>query len=104
MGKNIGKNLSKSLSGNYSQNFLDRAKRCETDAFKTDSKRAIQNTAIATGNLIENKSANEIKKKKKSLQQNNLETVTNQNDKEIPKKIPKERYIFQKKNRKLLII
>ena len=77
MGKNISKNISKSLSGKYSQNFLDRAKQSETDAFKNDSKRAIQKTAIATGNLIENKSDNKITGVPKSLQQNNLETVTN---------------------------
>ena len=37
-------------------------------------------------------------------QQNNSQTVTNENNKEIPKEIPRERYYLQKKDRKLLII
>ena len=42
-----------------------------------------------------------ITKISKNSQQNNSETVTNENDKEIPK----ERYIYlQKKNGKLLLI
>ena len=42
-------------------------------------------TAEATGDLISNK----ITKVSKNLQQNSSETITNENDKEIPK----ERYI-----------
>ena len=42
MSKNIGKNISKTLIGKYSQKFLDHAKKCETDARKTSSKRVIQ--------------------------------------------------------------
>ena len=42
MSKNIGKNISKTLIGKYSQKFLDHAKKCETDAPKTSSKRVIQ--------------------------------------------------------------
>ena len=42
-----------------------------------------------TGNLICNKIANKITKVSKNLQQNSLETVTNEHGKEIPK----ERYI-----------
>ena len=34
-----------------------------------------------------------ITKVSKSPEQNNSETVTNENDKEIPKEIPKKRYI-----------
>ena len=43
----------------------------------------------------------EYQKITKSSQRNNSETVTNENDKEIPKEIPKERH---KKDKKLLII
>ena len=42
MSKNIGENISKTLIGKYSQKFLDHAKKCETDAPKTSSKRVIQ--------------------------------------------------------------
>ena len=41
----------------------------------------------------------------KNLQQNNSETVTSENDKEINKEIPKDTYVYiQKKDRKLLMI
>ena len=53
-------NISKILSGKYSQKLLDSAKKSGTDALKTASKRAIQKTAEATGNLIGNKTADKI--------------------------------------------
>ena len=77
------------MSGKYSQKLLDHAKQSATDVFKTASKRAIQKTAEATGDLIGNKISNKIIKVSKNSQQNNSQTVTNVNDKEIPK----ERYI-----------
>ena len=80
---------------NMARNFLI-IKQSATDAFKTTSKRAIQRTAEAIHDLIGNEIANKILKFSKNSQQNNSETVTNENDKEIPK----ERYIyFQKKNK-----
>ena len=54
MDKNLGKNISKKLSGKYSQKLLDHAKNPATDAIKTTSKREIQKTAEATGDLIGN--------------------------------------------------
>ena len=86
MGKNIGKNISKNLSGKYSQKLLDHTKQSATHALKTVSKRAIQKTAEANGDLVGNEIANRITKVSKDSQQNKLETVTNENDKEIPKK------------------
>ena len=41
--------------------------------------------AGATGDLTGNKTPNKISKVSKNSQQNNLETVTNENDKEITK-------------------
>ena len=61
MGK-IDKNITKSLSDKYSQELLDHAKQYATDAFKTASKRAIQKTAEATGDLIGYKVADRITK------------------------------------------
>ena len=52
MGKNVGKSISKTLSIKYSQKLLDHAKQSATDALKTTSKRAIQKTAEATGDLM----------------------------------------------------
>ena len=54
-GENIGKNISQNLISKYSQRFLDHAKQYDTDALKTSSKRAIQKTAEAVGDLIANK-------------------------------------------------
>ena len=60
MGKSIGKNISNSLNSKYSQKRLDHAEQSPTDALKTFSKRVLQKTAQATGDLIGNKVADEI--------------------------------------------
>ena len=85
MGKNLGKNKRKNLSGKYSQKLLDHNKQSVTDAFETASKRAIEKTAEATRDLIDNEIAYKITEISKNPQQNNSETVTNQHDKEILK-------------------
>ena len=54
MGRNIRRNISKNLSSKYSQKLFDHAKQSATDALNAVSKRAIQKTAEATGNLIGN--------------------------------------------------
>ena len=48
----FAKNMGKNLSNKYDQELLDSAKKSTTDAIKTASKRAIQKTAEATGDLI----------------------------------------------------
>ena len=50
----FAKNMGKNLSNKYGQKVLDSAKKSTTDAIKTASKRAIQKTAEATGDLIGN--------------------------------------------------
>ena len=69
--------MGKSLSIKYGQKLLDSAKTSTTDAIKTDSKRAIQKTAEATGDVIGNKIADKIisvsKKSTKELHNNNDE-------------------------------
>ena len=77
MGKNIDKNISKCLSGKYNQKTIDDVKLSSKDELKTTSKGVIQNIAEATGDLIGNKIADRIAKISKTLQQNNLETITN---------------------------
>ena len=52
--------FAKNLSNKYSQKLLDSAKKSTTDTIKTASKRVIQKTAEATGDLIGNKIADEI--------------------------------------------
>ena len=58
-----------------------------TNAFKTASKRAIQKTAEATGDLTSNKIANRII--------GDWKWVTKEQDKEIPK----ERYLFPERQK-----
>ena len=61
------------------------AKQSATNSFKNASKGTIQKTPEATGDLIGNKIADRITKVSKNSQKNNLETVPNEHDKEIPK-------------------
>ena len=90
MGKSIVENISENLSGKYirgrlamRQKLPDHAKQSETDTFKTTSKREIQKTAEATGDLIGNKIPNKIARVSKNSQQKKAETVTNEYDKEL---------------------
>ena len=60
--------MGKSLSNKHGQKLLDSAKKSTTDAIKAASKRAIQKTAEATGDLIGNKIVDKITVSQKSLQ------------------------------------
>ena len=60
------KNLGKGLSNKYGQKLFDSAKKSTTDTIKTASKRSIQKTAEATGDLIGNKNAGKITKASKA--------------------------------------
>ena len=71
------KNVGKSVSNKQSQKHHDRAKKSTTDAIKTTSKRAIQKTTEATGDLVGNKIADKItsiSKKPAKEQHNNHKT------------------------------
>ena len=52
--------MGKRLSNKYGQKLLDSAKKSTTDTIKAASKRAIQNTAEAAGDLIGNKIADKM--------------------------------------------
>ena len=89
----FAKNMGKSLSNKYGQKLLDSAKKSTVDAIKTASKRAIQKTAEATGDLIGNENADKItsvskKKSAKELHNNDDETEEN-----VKIATPKKRYI-----------
>ena len=56
----FAKNMRKSLNNKYGQKPIDSAKKYTTDAMKTASKRAVQKTEEATGDLIGNKIADDI--------------------------------------------
>ena len=102
MGKNIDKNINKSLSGKHSQKRFYHPKKPATDALKTSSKKVIKKAAEAIGNLLGNKIATKITKVSEIWLQNNSETVTYENDKEIRKETPKERYISPEKRQKII--
>ena len=67
----FAKNMGKNLSNKQGQKLFDRAKKSTTDAIKTTSKKAIQKTAEATGDLIGNKITDKITSvsKKKSVKE-----------------------------------
>ena len=52
--------FARNLNNKYGQKLIDSAKKSETDAFKIASKRAIQKTTEATGDLKGNKIADKI--------------------------------------------
>ena len=76
----FAKNKGKSLSNKYGQKRLDSAKKSTTDVIKTASKRAIQKTAEATGDLIGNKIADKITSVSRKPSNNNNDNNDNDNN------------------------
>ena len=70
----MGRNKSKNLSIKCSQKLLGHAKHSATDVLKNSSRRFIQKTAEAIGDLIENKIADEITNSSEKPLENKLET------------------------------
>ena len=87
MARKIGKNISKIFSSRYSQNLTDHDKQSSTDALKTASKWAIQETAYATDDLIRNIADRITKVWKISPQNNSEENI------EHDREIHRERYV-----------
>ena len=52
--------FARNLCNKYGQKLVDSAKKCATDAFKIASKRAIQKTVEATGDLVGSTISNKI--------------------------------------------
>ena len=97
----FAKNTGKSLSNKYGQKLLDSAKKSTTDVIKTASKRAIQKTAEATGDLIGNKIADKIKSFSKiSAKELHNNDETKEEDVEIT--TPKERYISPEERKQII--
>ena len=92
----FAKNMGKSLSNKYGQKLLDSAKKSTTDAIKAASKRAIQKTAEATGDLIGNKIAVKITSvsKKKS--------INNETEEDVEITAPKKRYISPEERQQII--
>ena len=95
----FAKNMGKILSNKYGQKLLDSAKKYTTDAIKTASKRAIQETAEATGDLIVNKIADKItsvsKKPTKELPNDETEV-------DVGRATPKKRYISPEERQQII--
>ena len=79
------------ICNEYSQNLLDSAKKSTANAIKTASKRAIQKTAEATGDLIGKNTADKIT----SVSIESSKEFHSQNENEL--EIQKEIYISRKK-------
>ena len=92
----FAKNMGKSLSNKYGQKLLDSAKKSTTDAIKTASKRVIQKTAEATGDLIGNKITDEITSVSKKPNNNN------NNNEDVKITTHKKRYISPEERQKIL--
>ena len=95
----FAKNMGKNLSNKYRQKFIDSAKKSTTDAIKTVSKRAIQKTAEATGDLTSNKNTDNIagfsKKSAKELPNDETEV-------DIEGATPKKRYISAEERQQII--
>ena len=99
----FAKNRGKNVSSKYDQKVLDSAKKSTADAIKIVSKKAIQKTAEATGDLIGNEIADKITDISKNflMELHSKKLQNNEVNDEI--EIPKERYLSQKKYSKLLM-
>ena len=87
----FAKNIGKNISSKYSLKLVDSAKKSATKAKKTGSKRAIHETAEATGDLIGNKNPDRITGVSKISTKEFYSKEFSSN--ETNNKIPKEIYI-----------
>ena len=97
--RNIGTHadkVAKNMSNKYSQKLVDTAKKSATDAIKTASKKAIQKTAEATGDLVDNKIADKIISASKKSRSEEIQS------KEVNNETPKERYISPKERQQII--
>ena len=91
--------FARSMSIKYGRKLVDAAKKSATDAIKTTSKRAIQKTAEATGDLIGNKIADKITSiSKKKSDNNNNNNINN----DIELTTPKKRYISPEERQQII--
>ena len=98
MGTNATK-VSKNLSNKYSQKFLDTANKSNMDVIKTASKRAIQKTAEAKGDLIGNKIADKIT----SVSKNSTKKIANdETEVDVERATTKKRYIFPEERQQII--
>ena len=95
----FAKNMGKSLSNKYGQKLLDSAKKSTTDAIKTTSKRAIQKTAEATGDLTGNKIADKITSASKKFAK---ELPNDETEVDVERATSKKRYISPEERQQII--
>ena len=100
--KNMGKNLSNKSAAtsatDVTQNLLDNSKKFTIDAIKTASKRVIQKTAEATGDINGNKIADKITRVSKKPSNNNK----NNDDDGVELTTHKKRYISPEERQQII--
>ena len=101
----FAKTMGKNLSNKYSQKLIDSAKKFTTDVIKTASKRSIQKTAEATGDLIGNKIADKITSVSTDFhsKKSSAELWSKNDDSNSEIEVPKKDTYLQKKGNKLLV-
>ena len=102
----FAKIMGENLSYKYGQEILDSAKKYTTDAIKTVSKRAIQKTAEATGDLTGNEIADKITRQvfqQKKATKNDDANSEIEKGRANPKDVPEKDTYLQKKEKKLFM-
>ena len=91
--------FARSMSNKYGKKLVYTAKKSAKDAINTTSKRAIQKTAEATGDLVGNKTADKITSisKKKSDNNNN-----NNDDDDVKLTTPNKRCISPEERQQII--
>ena len=93
--------MGKSVSNKYGQKLLDSAKKSTADAIKTASKIAIQKTAKATGDLIDNKIADKITRVSKKQSAKELHN-NNKTEEDVEIVTPKKRHISPEERQRII--
>ena len=91
----FAKNIDRNLSNKYGQKLVNTAKKSATDALKIASKRAIQKTAEASGDLVGNFTADKITSISKT-------PASEPNSNAVSNEISKERYISPQERQKII--
>ena len=94
----FAKDMGKRLSNKYGQKLLDSAKKSTTDAIKTASNRAIQETAEASGDLIGNKISDVIT----SVSKKSAKELPNNDETDVEIATPKKIYISPEERQQII--
>ena len=98
----FAKSISKNLISKYGQKLLDSAKKSTADAIKTASKRAIQKTYKATGDLIGNTIADKITSVSTDLHSKSSAKHSENDDVNSEIEVPKKRHISPEERQQII--